>query len=242
MTAEVHVFGVLAAGDAVKTPAGTRLIAQGEVAALVSDTEGEGLSAARALREHWRILQDVAAQTTVLPIRFGTAMASDEAVVGDFLGPGHDALRTGIDALAGKVQLTVKGTYEQEALLRGVIARSPTIARLQAQVEALPEAASYAKRIQLGELVSLEVDRQREADAAFVVERLQPLAVATRQEAASGLDQAVNAAFLVTRDGVETFESAVAALGKELEARIGLRLIGPLPAYSFTPEGAAAWA
>jgi hypothetical protein len=241
MTAEVHVYGVLAAGDAVKTPAGTRLIAQGEVAALVSDTEGEGLSAARALREHWRILQDVAAQTTVLPIRFGTAMASDEAVI-DFLAPGHDALRAGIDALAGKVQLTVKGTYAQEALLRGVIEGSPAIARLQAHVEALPEAASYAKRIQLGELVSLEVDRQREADAAFVGERLEPLALAMRQETASGLDQAVNAAFLVTRDGVEAFEGAVAALGKELEGRIALRLIGPLPAYSFTPEGAAAWA
>jgi hypothetical protein len=241
MTAEVHVFGVLAADDAVEMPTGTRRIAHREVAAVVSDAGGEALSAARAVREHWRILQDLAKQTTVVPIRFGTAMASDEAVI-DFLAPGHDALRAGIDALAGKVQLTVKGAYEQEALLRGVIARSPAIARLQAQVEGLPEAASYAKRIQLGELVSLEVDRQREHDGALVVERLEPLALAMRQETASGLDQAVNAAFLVTRDGVEAFDGAVAALGKELEGRIALRLIGPLPAYSFTPEGAAAWA
>jgi hypothetical protein len=241
MTTEVLVYGVVAASDTFAEPTGTRRIVHGDVAAVVADVQDRGLSASRALREHWGILSEIASATTVLPIRFGTAMGGDDAVVDEFLAPNHDGLRDALGTLAGKVQLTVKGSYEQEALLRGVVERSPAIARLRAQIDQLPEAASYAKRIQLGELVSAEVEREREGDGALVTQRLDPLAVATRRETASGPDGAVNSAFLVERDQVAPFEQAVGELRRELADRIQLRVIGPLPPYSFAPEGVSAW-
>jgi Gas vesicle synthesis protein GvpL/GvpF len=242
MTTEVQVYAVVAAGDAAGLPEGTRRIVHGDLAAVVADARPEPVPAARALREHWRIVEGLARDTTVLPIRFGTAMRGDEAVVADFLEPAHDALRAGLDSLAGTVQVTVKGAYEEDALLRSVIAGSPAVARLRSEVAKLPEAAGYAKRIQLGELVSAEVDRRRELDAAMVRERLAPLAVATRDEGVNGMATAFNAAFLVTRDGLDAFGAATAELARELDDHITLRAIGPLPAYSFTPEGASAWA
>ena len=241
MRTEVLVYGVVAARDTFAEPSGTRRIVHGDVAAVVADVRDAKLSASRALREHWGIVNELATATTVLPIRFGTAMAGDDAVVDEFLAPNHDGLRDALSTLDGKVQLTVKGSYEQEVLLRGVVERSPAIARLRAQVEQLPEAASYAKRIQLGELVAAEVEREREGDGAFVTQRLEPLAVATRRESASGPDGAVNSAFLVERDQVAAFEQAVGELRDELADRMELRVIGPLPAYSFAPEGVSAW-
>jgi hypothetical protein len=242
MTVEVHVYGVIAADDPCALPTGVRRVVHDDLAALVSDAGREAVHAARALREHWSILEQVVQETTVLPIRFGTVMADDDAVIADFLASSHHGLRAGLDALAGKVQVTVKGTYEHDALLRSVVARSTAIGRLKAEVDALPEAASYAKRIQLGELVASGVEHEREHDAALVLERLEPLAVASRAESASGLDGAVNVAFLVERDGIDAFGAAAFALARELQGRISLRSIGPLPAYSFTPEGASAWA
>jgi gas vesicle protein GvpL/GvpF len=241
MTSDVHVYGLIAADDACRLPAGVRRIVHGDLAAVVSDSDGAPVRAATALREHWSILEQVVRETTVLPIRFGTVMEGDDAVVAHFLAPAHDGLRAGLDELSGKVQVTVKGTYEEDVMLREVVSRSSTIARLKAEVDALPEAASYAKRIQLGELVSAEVERQRERDTALVVERLEPHAVASRAEGASGLDGAVNVAFLVERDRIAAFEAAAATLARDLGGRISLRSIGPLPAYSFTPEGASAW-
>jgi hypothetical protein len=243
---EVLVHGVVAADDAGEPPAGTRLIAHRDVAAIASDVAGGQVFAARALREHSRILEAVAAETTVLPVRFGTAMAGDDAVVDEFLAPEHDGLAAGLAEFDGKVQLMVKGTYDEGALLRGVVRNSPSIGRLRDEVARLPGAAGYAKRIQLGELVAGEVERERERDGALALERLEPLAVAARLEAASGPDAAVNAAFLVERARLDAFGSAVAKLGRELEGRVRLRFIGPLPPYSFTgtdaAPGAAAWA
>jgi Gas vesicle synthesis protein GvpL/GvpF len=241
---EVHVHGVVpAASDPPQE--GVRHVAHRDVAALVSDVDGE-VHAARLLRTHWRVLEEAATRTTVLPVRFGTVLADDGAVVEDFLKPSHDELAAGLAGMAGKVQLTVKGFYEENALMAGVVARSPVIARLREQVRGVPEAASYYKRIELGQHVAAEVERAREQDSGEILARLEPLALDARLEPPSTAESAVNASFLVERDRVDEFSRAVSTLGRELAGRIRLRYVGPLPPYSFTREsaipGAGAWA
>lgn len=244
---EVHVYGVVPAA-ARPEPAedGVRVIAHGDVAAVVGDVERDGLRAPQVLRTHWRVLERAAARTTVVPVRFGTVMADERAVVEEFLAPSHDRLAAMLADMAGKVQLTVKGFYDEQALLAGVVERSPAVARLRSQVSGMPEAAAYYKRIELGRLVAAEVDRARDRDAQAIVERLRPHALAARLEPPSTADAAVNAAFLVEQRRVDEFSRAVAALGRELAGRIELRYVGPLPPYSFTAEDptaeSAAWA
>jgi len=244
---EVHVYGVVPAaaqpeleGDEV------RLIAHRKIAALVSDMERGDARAVTVLRTHWRVLEEASASTTVLPVRFGTVMADDRSVVEEFLEPSHDAIVAALAEMAGKVQLTVKGFYEEDALMAGIVARSPAIARLREQVRGVPEAASYYKRIELGQRVAAEVERTREQDAEGVLERLRPLAIDARLEPPSTPDSAANAAFLVEESRVGEFGKAVAGLGRELAGRIRLQLIGPLPPYSFTGDqlaaGERAWA
>jgi Gas vesicle synthesis protein GvpL/GvpF len=246
----VYLYGVVQAHDGteVEAPgvgapdAGVRRIAHRDVAALVSDIEAGPLAAARELRAHWRVLEDAIARATVLPVRFGTVLESDEAVVERFLTPRHDELARQLAELAGKVQLTVKGSYEEDRLMRGVVDGSPTIARLRESVRGRPKAATYYDRIKLGELVAAEVEQARERDTVLVLERLGPLAVATRHEPPSSPEGAVNTAFLVERTRVDEFSRAVAALTDELGDRMRLRYVGPLPPYSFTEEEATAWA
>jgi hypothetical protein len=125
-----------------------------------------------------------------------------------------------------------------------VVEHSPAVAQLRERVRDRPKAATYYERIQLGELVAGEVEQARERDGAMVLERLEPLAVAARREPPGTPDAAVNAAFLVERSRVDEFSKAVARLAEEVEDRMRLRYIGPLPPYSFTEEqeAAGAWA
>lgn len=250
----VYVYGVVLASD--RTDIGSegvgrektrvRRIARDGIAALVSDLPSAELAAARALRGHWSVLEEAAARTTVLPVRFGTVMESDEAVEADFLAPNAERLAAVLADLQGKVQLSVKGFYDEERLLREVVSETPQIARLRERVQAVPDAASYYDRIQLGELVAAEVDRHRARDADLVLSRLEPLAVAAKAEPPGTKDGAFNTAFLVRRDGVDAFSDAVQRLGDEIGDRIRIRYVGPLPPYSFTddeaPLASEAWA
>jgi hypothetical protein len=238
----VHVHGIArAAAREHVAAAGARPVAHGELVAAVRDADPEGTRAASLVREHWSVLERISAEATVLPVRFGTAMAGDEAVVDELLAPAHDDLLARLQELDGRLQLTVRGRYHEDALLRGVVAGSPAVARLRERVQAMPAEAGYFERIRLGELVAGEVERARERDTAAVLERLQPLAVAAIPEAPTEPDMAVNAAFLVERSEVDRFRAAVERLGQELRERMDLSCLGPLPAYSFAGSEAA-WA
>jgi Gas vesicle synthesis protein GvpL/GvpF len=238
---EVYVHGVVSSTTRVEvTAAPVRWVEHRGVAALVSDAGEGSRMASDALRRHWSVLEEVVATTTVLPVRFGTAMADEQAVVDDFLAPRHERLEASLARMAGKVQLSLKGEYEEGELLRGVVESSPAIARLRERVRAIPEAASYYDRIRLGEMIAGAVERAREADTALVLGRLEPLAVSTSREASSSVNSAVDAAFLVDRDRIDAFSECVAELDRELGPRVSLRYVGPLPPYSFAEEATAA--
>jgi hypothetical protein len=242
----IYVYGVVLASDRTlirakgvgREETGVRRVPQDGIAALVSELSTDALAAARDLRAHWSVLEEAAARTTVLPVRFGTVMESEEAVVDDFLAPNAERLAAVLAELDGKVQLSIKGFYDEELLLRQLLEETPEIARMRERVRALPEAASYYERIRLGELVAAEIDRHRASDADLVLGRLEPLAVAAKAEPPTTKDAALNTAFLVRRDRVDAFSDAVKRLAGELGDRVQIRYVGPLPPYSFADDGA----
>jgi hypothetical protein len=250
----LYVYGVVGASEVPdldltgvgKERTSLRAIPHDGVAALVSEAGTEPLSAARDLRAHWRVLEEIAKRTTVLPVRFGTVMASEESLRQDFLVPEAERLAVLLEKLSGKVQLSVKAFYQEERLLRDVVSSSPAVARLRERLQGLPEAAGYYDRIRLGELVAAEIERRREHDTAVVLDRLEPLAVAARREGPGTTDTAVNAAFLVERSRIDDFSGAVARLADELGDRMRMRYVGPLPPYSFAEpdatSGSGTWA
>jgi Gas vesicle synthesis protein GvpL/GvpF len=249
----VYVYGIVPAAarldiqtEGVGGGAGRlRQVREDIVAALVSDVDPGPLAAARDLRAHWAVLEEVAQSTTVLPVRFGTVMESDAAVVDRVLRPDLERLGGMLAELDGKVQLTLKGFYDEERLLREIVHGSPQVARLRQRVQSMPEAASYYDRIRLGELVSAELERRRGQDTEAVLRRLEPLAVAARVDSPTGQNGAVNAAFLVDRSRVDEFSGAVQGLAGHLGERVQLRYVGPLPPYSFAdeeaPTGGGSW-
>lgn len=211
------------------------------VAALVSDVDAGPIGRARDVRAHWRVLDELAARMTVLPLRFGTVMSDDAAVRDEFLEPNQQGLRETLAWLDGRVQLTIRAFHDEDRLLAEIVTSIAEAKRLRDRIRQLPEAATYYDRIRLGEIVATEIGRRREHDTAFVLDRLAPLAVASKEETRATKETAVNAAFLVERDKTDAFSDAVKALADELDGRLQLRYVGPLPPYSFA-DRAPAWA
>lgn len=236
----VYVYGVLAASDCagVKAPgvarSKVRCIAHDGLAALVSDLEGNSIAVAREVRAHWNVLDAASQKATVLPVRFGTVMEGEQAVREGLLEANAERIEALLAEFRGRVQLTVKGDYDEQRVLREVVNESPAIAGMSERLRTVPEAASYYGRIRLGELVAGEIARRREEDSTRALERLEPLAVHARADEPTSAEAAFNLAFLVERNAIESFSSAVAGLGEELGDRVQIRYVGPLPPYSFT--------
>ena len=248
----VYVYGIVSASERASMPdegvagARVRTIEHDGLAAIVSDLEGSSLVAAREVRAHWRVIEAATAEATVLPVRFATVLSGDRTVVDQLLAPQADRLTGLLRSLAGRVQLAVKGEYDEEALLREIVKATPAIKALQERVRARSEAAGYYDRIRLGELASGEIGRRRARDQQAALDALAGHAEAATANEPRSANAAFDLAFLVARDKIDAFGAPVRALAETFGDRIHIRYVGPLPPYSFvgeqTAQEAPAWA
>lgn len=242
-----YVYGVVSEPDADavvgELPAvgdggsGSRVgyVRHGGIAAAVSPLRADRpLGTPEDLRAHSRVLDTLAATgAPVLPFRFGTVLGDERAVADEVLAGAHDAFAAALDRLRGRAQFTLRASYEQDALLREVLAERPDIVELRDRVAGLPEEAARYERIRLGELVAEAVAAKREADAAELDRRLAPSAQARTLSEPAEEDGVADASFLVALDRRDAFEQAAEELARHWNGRIRLRLLGPMAPYDF---------
>ena len=244
-TTATYVYAVVAAGAEIpeglqpvgENPGELAVLDHRDLAAVVSDVPvDKPLGRREDLLAHERVVNGIAEELTVLPMRFGGVVEDDQAVIDELLEENHDYFVWALEQLDGAVQFVLQGRYDQDELIGGIIGRNEEIARLSESIRGQDEDATYYDRIKLGEMISKEVEQERETDASTAEERLSPFAVAVVVKEATGEDGAVNVSALVRRDHRSEFEQAVDALGDDWGDRVGLRLIGPAAPFDFLPE------
>ena len=235
----MYVYGVVRANGPPSEAKGIddqplRVVAREGVAALTSEVPDRELEAGRdELMTHSRVLESALERGVVLPMRFGIVMPSEASVRERLLDAHREVLERQLDEMDGKVEINIKGIYEEGTILHELLAEDPEIARLRGEIEGKPEEATYFERIRLGELVAGGLEAKRSQDQQAVVEHLVPLAVAHELGAQVHERMAVNASFLVARDKLARFDQEIDKLGGEQAGRVRFRYTGPLPPHSF---------
>lgn len=245
-----YVYGIVPEGTrlpeglrGVGDPAGeVTVVRHGRLAAIVSEVPADRpLGTRDDLLAHERVLDMVAAEAPVLPMRFGAVLTDVEAAAEELLAPHHDHFASALFELAGSAQFTVKGRYVRDTVLREVLAEEPEVARLREALRDLPEEAGYYDRIRLGELIAHAFARKRETDAQTLLDTLTPHAVAVSVHEPPGEEGVVDVSFLVDHERQPRFERALEELGQRWDGRVRLRLLGPIAPYDFV-GGDDAWA
>jgi hypothetical protein len=236
-----------AVGDA---GAEVRSIESDRCVAVVSDVAETFVDAtAQDLQRHSDVLQRLLSTTNALvPLRFGTVYPDDESVVRDLLEARGDELDALLHRVENRVEARLKAFYVEEAILAEIVAEQPRVAALHRRTQGLPSAATYYDRIQLGELVAAALSAKRRRDGERILSRLAPLAVDHCVEEESHEWSLLTVSFLLDRSALRDFQSAVAAIADDAEARLQVRCLAPLPPYSFVAlpfepvEPEVAWA
>jgi Gas vesicle synthesis protein GvpL/GvpF len=182
---------------------------------------------------HARVLEAAIVDAPVLPFRFGTIVPDAQEVGEQLLLAHHDELAQLLRRVEGRVQLTLKATYEDEPLLREIVDSNPEIRELHRQLRDLPEDEGRALRVRLGELVSAAVEQAREHDGAELLAQLRDVTVAGSLDPPEREYMVLNAPLLVERDRVGEVEERLELLAEERAGQMRFRLLGPMPAYSF---------
>lgn len=205
------------------------------ISALVSDLESEPIGRRREVLRHADVVGHALAYSDVLPLQFGTLLADDAAVVNELLDPRQDQLAELLGNVAGRVEVRLRGYYEEERIIAEILAEQPDLRR---------GSGSFSDRIRVGEHVAAGIGRHRAQDEAMIVERLRPAAQDVSLGEPTSELMALNSTFLLSREDLEGFDAAVAELGDTLSPRMQLKYAGPFPPVSFVDlqlEGGAPW-
>jgi Gas vesicle synthesis protein GvpL/GvpF len=226
-----------------------RLVTYDDLAAVVSDAPQEDYAVTREnLLAHQRVVTQAMTRSDVLPVAFGTVAESDQQVQEQLLRGAADELHRALEEVRGCIELELKVLWNEERLFAELVAENDDIRALRDSLANQPPEATQYERIQLGERVAAALQRKSEAEAAALLEALEPLAVATRVNENQTDMMLLNAAFLVDKSQEQAFDATVHALGAAQAGRQIFQYVGPLPPYNFVdlrvhweekPDGAA---
>jgi Gas vesicle synthesis protein GvpL/GvpF len=94
----LHVYGVVAAATPLpgvlrgRQEAAVRLVVRGDLAAVVSEIDADAGVRRDDLLAHARVLETLVEGSTVLPMRFGVIVETDEGVAHNILEAGENRL------------------------------------------------------------------------------------------------------------------------------------------------------
>jgi hypothetical protein len=241
-----YVYGVVRAGtplDAIdEVESGmppARLVEAGDVAALVSD--GPEKATRDLVLGHGRVLEAALEASPVVPLRFGLVVKDDDAVREEVLKGHHDELLQLLERFEGRVQMTLKAYYHEDAVVAEVLAANPKLASLREAIQGRSEDESRKERIKLGEGINAALEKRKKADGQEILEPLKPLADAVSLEPPEDELMVAHAVFLLQRDRLEEFDAALNELAQERVELMRFRLLGPMPAYNFIDLKEPAW-
>lgn len=211
-----------------------RLVAAGELAAAVGLMTLDRPPGRRAdLLAHTAVLDALAADGPVVPVQFGAVLPEVDHVVRELLEPRHDEFVQLLSELDGRRQFTVRGRYDEAAVLAEVVAEDPEIAGLREHTRGLPEYVGQAERVRLGELVAHALESKREQDTATVMDAVLPHVAAYVPRGGASVDHMMDMAVLVDDANRAAFEDALESVAEAMHERVRLQLMGPMAPYDF---------
>jgi hypothetical protein len=211
-----------------------RLLTYDDLAAVVSDAPQDGYDVTREnLLAHQRVITQAMTRSDVLPVSFGTVAESDQQVQEQLLHGAADDLHQALEDVQGCIELELKVLWNEERLFAEIVAENDDIRALRDSLAGQPPEATQYERIQLGERVAAALQRKSEAEAASLLDALEPLAVETRVNENQTDMMLLNAAFLVDKSQEQAFDATVQALGAAQAGHQIFQYVGPLPPYNF---------
>ncbi len=207
------------------------------LACVVSDYPWEGFAnlpraaLVRHLLTHQAVLERVMNEHTVLPMKFGTLLAS-EGEVKALLAQGRTKLADVLDYLRGKIQVELVASWDANRVLKE-IANEPEISRIREAVMQLPAERAEELRLRAGRIVKEALDHRRDSYCQRVLARLRPLAIDVQPNALLSDQIVMNVAFLIDESKEKEFDQQIREMNVLFCDQIDFRIIGPLPPYSF---------
>jgi hypothetical protein len=201
------------------------------LAAVVSDAPLEVLDSTREnVLAHERVNETVMHEHTVIPMSFGTIFKTREDIV-ELLRSAAEAFGDVLNKMQNKLEFGLKVLWDRDQAIREVEADDEDIGRLKKEISG-QKGPTYFARMQYGRLIDTALQAKSERYVADILEQLREVSVASRINKPIGDKMIMNAAFLISRDQEQAFDTKVKSIAGRFD-KLTFKYTGPWPPYNF---------
>jgi hypothetical protein len=199
--------------------------------AVVSDAPLEVLDSTREnVLAHERVNETVMREHTVIPMSFGTVFKTREDII-ELLRSAAEAFGDVLNKMQNKLEFGLKVLWDRDQAVREVEAEDEDISRLKKEISG-QKGPTYFARMQYGRLVDAALHARSERYVGSVLDELRDVSVASRINKPIGDKMIMNAAFLISRDQEQAFDSRVKSIATRFD-KLTFKYTGPWPPYNF---------
>ncbi len=170
---------------------------------------------------------DIFNHYTILPIRFGTMVDSEEEIE-DFLASNYIHIKWAFDRLKGKAEITVHLSWDLKAVLQ-------EINQDKQWLDNAKQSINLTNTAEIGRLLFVTADTKKKEIVDSVHCKLIAVSLDSSDGRCSNEQIIMNRSYLIERTAERLFDEAMTELAEENKSYLSLKYIGPLPPYSFAP-------
>lgn len=203
------------------------------IAALISDSPLTEYSPSREnYLSHAKAIERVMKQFTVLPVRFGTVVGSEQEITG-MIEREYDRFYPLFRKVEGKNELGLKAFFKKENIYEIILERNDKIKKLKDRIAKMPAKESYHYKIKIGEMVVNALEEERERCKGEILKTISPLVVEVKDNDTYGDNMVLNSAFLVDKENEENLDQKIKKLDETWGEHIIFKYTGPFPPFNF---------
>ena len=221
-------FGALGIGT---EPAQCVTVHYRDIAAVVSNTPMVVQDPTRDnVLAHQRVNETVMQQHTVIPMSFGTVFKTHDDIM-ELLRSAYEAFTDVLNKMQDKFEFGLKVLWDRDQIIHEIEGEDEDIRRLKGEISS-QKGSTYFARMQYGRLIDAALQSRTERYVAEIFNSLRDVSVASRSNKPIGYRMIMNAAFLVSREMEQAFDSRVKEIGQQYE-KLTFKYTGPWPPYNF---------
>ena len=234
-----YLYAIVAGGEPRSYPSlgiegnDVYTIAEGRVAAVVSGLAGPKIRPQRAnLAAHQAVLKCLMADTTPLPMAFGTVATSPEAIRKILVRNQH-AFEEQLKRVAGKVEMGLRVAWDVPNIFEYFVNTHAELRLARDRLVGARHQFTQEEKIELGRMFDRLLNDDREDHTRKVEHVLAPVCVEFKPNPCRNEHEVMNLACLVRRDVQEEFSGGVFAAAKLFDNNFSFDYSGPWAPHNF---------
>jgi hypothetical protein len=233
-----YLYAIAAAGERSYPSLGidghdVYTIAEGRVVAVVSGLASSKIRPERAnLAAHQAVLKRLIAETTPLPMAFGTIASSPEAIR-KTLARNQRAFHEQLQRVADKVEMGLRVTWDVPNIFEYFVNTHAELRLARDRLVGARGEPSHEEKIELGRMFDRLLNEDRENHVQKVERAVASACFQIKANQCRNEHEVMNLACLVGRNAQEEFDAAVFAAAKLFDNHFSFDYSGPWAPHNF---------